>query len=622
MKTDVYPEPHRIYPPSTAGTPRQLSLRTVTESIGKRGPSGVVFWTGAGISIAAPSRLPTGWQLTERVFAAFFEPDALAQTLGYHALSGWLTPAICDQAVLRGARPPRLETVLGVALRHYGTRAHPILDDVRHAPPNWNHRLFAAHLAAGGVHITANFDSCIENAYADAYGAPPPSARIEHFHGNLSRTSTVAELGATLQTIEGGFSDDYADRLAGLVASAPVTVLVGYSGSDFFDVDTAFARQRPGRLAGREVHWIVHSDRCEWHEVTSSPTEKPPLGAYLGSAGATVRYFCGATGSLLEALAATWGMEVPGLSEQPEPTRPTLVEPEGHERTAATLALFRALAIPAEVERILATIDADPGQNWPAWSELLWEQGRWSTLRRLWSAHRPPPGDHVAAVTRLERIGACLWAQGRLVPAYLWLRRHRRRLQPAGGTVGPAELAWPLAETEGRVIEHMARTPELRAIARVLARRAVTRLGQPSQRAGVHVYRRHQDLRTSLEAVAAGRERAGEEAEVSQRWFTEAGSLIGAVGYGHRMLRDFYDPARPREDVERAYRAHFRWASSVGSPAAAWRTILLPDADRVFSLREVAAGALALEYGHWQRIRILARSVVRRASWRLRRLRR
>jgi hypothetical protein len=84
------------------------------------------------------------------------------------------------------------------------------------------------------------------------------------------------------------------------------------------------------------------------------------------------------------------------------------------------------------------------------------------------------------------------------------------------------------------------------------------------------------------------------------------------------MLRNSYDLTRPREEVERAYRAHLRWADAVGSSAAAWRTILLPDADRVFSLREIATGALALEYGHWHRIRILVRSVVRRASMQLR----
>jgi hypothetical protein len=174
------------------------------------------------------------------------EPDTLARTLGYHALSGWLIPAVCDRTGIRRARPPRLETVLDVALRRYGSRADPVLDDVRRAPPNWNHHFFAAHLAAGGIHITANFDSCIENAYAEATGDPLPNARIEHFHGSLSGTSTVADLGATLHRIEGGFTDDYADHLVGLVTSAPVAVLVGNSGSGFFNVDTAFGGSVPG----------------------------------------------------------------------------------------------------------------------------------------------------------------------------------------------------------------------------------------------------------------------------------------------------------------------------------------------------------------------------------------
>jgi hypothetical protein len=574
-------------------------------AIASRPASDVLFWTGAGISVPGPTSLPTGWELTERVFRSCFEPDALARILGHHALAGWLSAAICDPQATQNARLPRLETVLGVAFRQYGTAAHAVLDDIRTAPPNWNHSFLAAHLRADGSQITANFDTCVEQAHITRYGTSPAPGAVEHFHRSLDATTTPGELGATLERIQQGFTPEYADRVVGRVAASPVTVLLGYSGSDFFDIDVAFAGLTSDRLAGRQVHWIFHSEGCDFHSVTPAESDEPQLGRLLTAAGADVHYHCGPTGTLLEALGDAWGFDLPPMSARRQ-LRQITVDVPG--RRAATLALYRELGIPGEIERMLDAggLDDVPTEVlWQARAESMWEQGQWSTLRRMWA--RCPPG--IPDATRQERIGACLWAQGRFLPAYLWLGWHRRRAEQEGRDAD----RWLLAETQARVIEHMARTPELRLVARLLAHGAIRRLGTPSQRDGVHRFRRHSDLDTSLKATASGTVRQADHAETSMRWFTEAGSMIGALGYAHRALRDAYDPVVPRDEVRSRYRRHFRWASGIGSRAGAWRMILLPDAPRVFTFVEVIAGVFALQYGNWQRIRILARYTANRA---------
>jgi hypothetical protein len=158
---------------------------------------------------------------------------------------------------------------------------------------------------------------------------------------------------------------------------------------------------------------------------------------------------------------------------------------------------------------------ASPGRR----AELLFQEDAverpQGVLFRTGAGISVPDGE-ADPLMRVERIGACLWVQGRLVPAYLWLSRQWRR---AEREYGP-ERAWPLAETLARVIEHMGRVPGLRLYARLSARRTAARLGESEQRSGVHVYRRHQDLRTSLAALADGRERApgSASASLSSKW--------------------------------------------------------------------------------------------------------
>jgi hypothetical protein len=200
--------------------------------------------------------------------------------------------------------------------------------------------------------------------------------------------------------------------------------------------------------------------------------------------------------------------------------------------------------------------------------------------------------------------------QGRLVPAYLWLSWHRRRCRDAADRL-------MLAETEGRVVEHMNRAPELRLLARLLAPGLIDVLGDTSQRAGVHLYRRRTDLASSLLSIT-GHPRSRTEAQTSTTWFTEAGNLTSALNYRHRHYRDTYSPGDVDDDeLARRYRELQRQFDSVGAPADGLAAHRLPGAERVFTTSEVIRGLKDVQYGWWHRFRLLSRHVIRRAHHRI-----
>ncbi|WP_431897353.1 hypothetical protein [Micromonospora haikouensis] len=587
------------------------ALADAVEALARAGPAGVLFWTGAGVSRGAPSCLPTGWQLTERTFSALFRPFTLETVLAYHELLAWRRGAICPTEPVR-TRPPRLETALGAGSQQSPDLVGEVLADLRDARPNPVHEFLAAHLDAGGRQLTANFDLCVERAFHERRGRPPCPGQIHHFHHALADGTDPARLGATLAHIERGFDD--ADRAAfveRLRGPARRIVVVGYSGSDFFDVDVAVAGLPPGALNGRTVHWVNHSS-CAWHRPVPQPPTAvfgveagnpdgtlPALAGHLRRAGATVEFLCGPTTELLDGLASRWGFD-PVPPPVLRPPRPVGTAVDDRRRLAATFLFFRAVGLVPEVRRLLPAEPAVSAEELAlSRSDLMWEEGRYADLRRWWRRQPPSP-------RRTERIGATLWVQGRLLPAYAWLTWHRRRTSDAG------DLRL-IAETEARVIEHMGLVPDLRWLGRPLGRRVARWLPAPSQQDGLHTFRRLADVHGSLKYATAAAPRPESEAAETQEWFLEAGNVHAALSFQHRRLRDNHRAGTPAAELGRRYRDQQRRAEILGSTAASWRVLLLPRAGQVFTLREAVVGCAAVQFGAWHRVRLLGRLLLDRA---------
>ncbi len=573
-------------------------LATVLRSFAKAGPQDLTVLSGAGISVEGPSALPTGWELTRRVFGAYFPPDVLDRVLRHHALVGWTEPPGCSLAPPSGdPRPPRLETVLGVVAKIYGeTCVDDVVSDVARAKPNRLHHFMAQHLARGGGHLTANFDECVEKA-AEERNLTWLKEDLLHFHGAVG-----GRLGATLARIEKGFSPALAGEFVALLTSRPFLLVTGYGGGDFFDVNASVMALPPDALHGLRVVWLQHNSPHKAH-VTEVIDDKrdpvPSLPVALRRKGAHVSVLCGPSDVLLSQLGDQWGFDELGKPSARRPAPPAITVDDDL-RVVSALALFTDIGLFDEVSRLLAPLPkAPPGMIRATAGAALWEEGRWNDLRLRWSRTRPRNN-----VTRLERIGATLWVQGRFLPALAWLTWHRRRAS------GQARLE--LAETEGRVVEHMSRTPGLKELAARLAPGVAAELGTTDQTAGVHLFRRRTDLSSSL--VGA---RDDGHATISSEWFGQAGNVLAWTSYRHRMLRDTYRHDALTADLVRDYRELQRLYHVVGSRSGVARTHLLPGAHRVFSLAEVTKGVFSLQYGWCQRGRIITLHVVRRLQDRI-----
>ncbi|MDQ3280758.1 MAG: SIR2 family protein, partial [Acidobacteriota bacterium] len=173
-------------------------------------------------------------------------------------------------------RLPRLELILECAWWIIGDRAYELLaHHMRDAEPNDLHVLFAAHLAAGGTHVTVNLDGCIEDAYERATGrlprsvvhrrrdvaaAPDLGGALTKLHGSVHRTNQPEDLGLFLHGIGCGFATGIERGLRDLLSRKALLVFAGYGGLDFIDV-TPFFLALPAAgvdLRHLRVVWIEH----------------------------------------------------------------------------------------------------------------------------------------------------------------------------------------------------------------------------------------------------------------------------------------------------------------------------------------------------------------------------
>ena len=234
-----------------------------------------MFWTGAGVSMDAPSSMPSGAALTERVAEQLFLPGLLDDVAGYYRdleiKDQWGGPR----------RLPRLEFLLGIGAATHGDRAFEVLSDIEHVQPNWLHHFYAEHCAAGGRHATANFDLAIERAGAPVAGP----IRLIHFHGSLA-AGGYAHLGTTLARIQHGLEPDVERNLLTALRDSKWLVVAGYSGSDFFDIDP-FMEQVAARIGPIGVLWINHAGA--WGTAERVVTDHPlPMARSLARAGLEV----------------------------------------------------------------------------------------------------------------------------------------------------------------------------------------------------------------------------------------------------------------------------------------------------------------------------------------------
>jgi hypothetical protein len=573
------------------------SLLSATTSPDPTDPASIVVWCGAGISAAAPTLLPLGIPLTNQALDELCitgTKDTLAEVAN---VLGLIDP---DGNPI----PPRLEVVLGAAIAEAPKAVFSELAPVVSAVPNAVHQRIAGVVRAGGRVLTLNFDTCIEQVLVGRPAGEVPE--VVHVHGAMRTMADLEALGAFFHVIERGLPQAMAGLVDRTLEAADEVWIVGYSASDFFDVRPHIESlaARGVDLSGVRVVWLVHDSK--------PPVELDAYASWFRDAGAVFEVLDGWTDALLDQLMDRHGIASAALASPsipPPPVAPA-AEATDEERGRVTARLYRALGYTKGLAQLIDTgavpsTDEDLGR-------IAWAEGRYSDSRRAY--RRVPVTDRASSMHRIERTGACLWVQGRLIPAAAVLWRNRQVAAECLESLDPDEqregVNW--LDTFVRVLEHMDKT-ELRLLPKASVRRRL--LAMAPTDLGVLPF----DLRARLaEAVCwldggSGSAAAQAAAHAAREGMREAASFSGNLNYQHRELR-----VRPAAERKAQDYVDLRTRmTEIGAHGDAARVILIPGAAGVLDLGDAIASVALVQFGPWQRLRILGTFSLRRAAARV-----
>lgn len=550
-------------------------------------PKRVLLWTGAGVSHPAPTSLPLGGLLTRRALEDLCVPGTLEELEKVSAVLGLVDA--------KGKPlPPRLEVVLGAAIGAAPGAVADLLHAIIDAPPNDLHELAAAIIGAGGASITVNFDTCIERAINPSSDRPLDD--VLHLHGALRSVSDLQHLGAYFHIIEQGLPEEVSEQLDRLLSQATDLWIAGYSASDYFDV-RPYVRSLHTRgvdLAGLQVMWIVH-------EPGADPVELNEYISWLEAAGATVDVERGATDEVLVRLAASAGVSwTPSTYAPTSSADPSKMQQDDPARARVTKRFFDALGYTKGIEDLIDRELVVPSID--DLGRIAWAKGAFNTARRIY--RNAPAVSRADRMHRAERTGACFWAQGRLSVAAFVLWRSNGLATACLESLDPGEvnegLNW--LDTCIRTLDHMEKT-ELRIVPQAEVRRRL-RILLPTSLDSLPF-----DLRARIGEVSTwlmhgtGSDEALAAAASAQEGMAEATALSGNLNYRHREIRDrVSDGERVPPEEYMLLQVHMQ---EIGAGGDAARVVLIPGAEAAFTMPKVVRDVFSVQFGNWQRLRIV-----------------
>jgi hypothetical protein len=539
----------------------------------------------------APTQCPDGRSLTRRALSECFDTDFVAR-----AEEAYRQLRVVDAGQTR--QLPRLETVLDAAVAEHGIGVlAELLADVVSPPPNSVHRFFASHLSAGGAHVTANFDTCIERSGGDA-------GQIIHFHGVVDSWDA---LGARLSVIEAGFSDDLARGLRALLAELEVLIVVGYSGLDYFDVDPFWrACCVEGLMAAKVVVWVDH-EAAGWSDG-EDPARPHRQLRWFRDGGAEVKVVRAPTRVVLGELAGYWSLPAPAGPPPPRAVADVTLELGSAAKQRATTRLFSTMGLHEAVRARLSGRALDREEH--AWAaEAAWAAGQYREAVAHWD--QATPGDDIESrAVRAERQAAVQWVRGSLRRAFADLMAALEAAERGGV---PPKQRLIMAETAGRILTHMGRLPDTRVLATGRKRRKVVdhldrAAGELGGESTVHLMARVESVRANLTG-----DTTYDPAETIDD-LSQSEALAAMLNYRHHQLRQHAERGEP--DV-RDYLEHAADFDHIGDHADAIRVPLLPGAEVAFTPANVWRGFGDVDFTWWHRRRLFVSWVARRETTRL-----
>ena len=226
----------------------------------KKNIKDLTVWVGAGISMEAPSCLPSGNRLTE-----FALDQVILGKDRFLQLWDEINSYERQYCNISTTKFPRLELVLSSIayiekffmgkenLRGNFLSGLKAFDQV---PFNQNHMLLAVLAHAGARIMTANFDMSIERAYESLYGVK--CGQIIHFHGTYLSGD---KMGATIENITHLVNKTVEHKVRSSFNLGRTNYFYGYSFSDMYDINEMIYSLYSGEQIGiksTKDNWVCN----------------------------------------------------------------------------------------------------------------------------------------------------------------------------------------------------------------------------------------------------------------------------------------------------------------------------------------------------------------------------
>lgn len=612
-------------------------MNDLVAALGLRTARELTIVSGAGASIEHPTHAPSGVELTRSALRWWFLDRTKTDLERIYKDFA----SVSKQSVIGR---PRLEAVLDVARQAHGEAALQVVADwLSNRDPNRVHRMLAAHLAAGGRQVSANFDRYIETAAAASGGVP-----IVHFHGQIGRTGDSLPFGAYLSQIERGLAPAMRAQVIDALTHRECRVVAwfGYSFSDYFDLTPAVAQAIVGgRLRGRTLLWFGRPDGAPEIRLLGagdvSPATPEVIRLAIEHHLPVYRLTARAPGDLLFSilegagchLQPAWATEAPcDRSDLPSMPDPLIESATRHAASRALLLRFGLMGRFGDPGNPIGMARADlPADSVEAY---WWKKGRYRRAYRA-RVRATAIDDPWRTEKRLVALGQLYWIEGRLRRAG---RAVLRALELLGDRDAPAGLLSEALERFGRITVHMSRYPDAR---RLLLPGLVSRLPDYPERCDALIASWPDSLSAEarahlVDAVTVHRELVLHEPPAAPgvkptgptfEQFGESESLASQVDYTRRDANRGAWPY-PIDDKIDWQVPMAKLYALVGNGADALRMKLLTSYEhRPPSPGEALLAALGLDASLWQRGRLLAKYMTalaatfqdRRRGWTARR---
>jgi hypothetical protein len=424
-------------------------------------PEKTIFFTGAGISMDEPTRLPSGDELSKRILRyAFLEHVAVGDS--EKPLIEVIQEIYCKlnkKMSFAERKYPRLEMLMEKACFATGPRVLSIvLKDIRAAYSNNNHQIFARHLQLGGRHITANFDTCIEKCMPDA-----DRNNVVHFHGKVDELKTM------LSEIANGFPAETEDKLLNTLTKQKNSILIvaGYSGRDFFDVDPFFLEKSKDIACHIEqVIWIEHSSKKSCIDDYWVADKVPPMFLHLQKNGIKCIHINCDTNAFLNKLDSNWNYC--GITIHSDDSKNHISE---EAKTKNTLELLYHMGLNTYYWDLTKKYPLYCGEDWILMgrkARCAWQKGHYRKSMRFYILTYNRDINRSKA-KKYIRVANCQYTRGAMVRALIASFFGKNY----AGKSEDSNVLFEAVDMQLQVFRHIKRCPDLRLLFYILPKKKV-----------------------------------------------------------------------------------------------------------------------------------------------------